>query len=75
MNVLSVIPACRKRGSSLVKSLDSRFRGNDGIIRILLFVFCILHTAFAASGASRAEIRNGQFYVDGEPFYVVGVGY
>src|SRR5258708_2390827 len=40
-----------------------------------LFAFCILHVARPASAASRSEIRNGQFYVDGEPFYVVAVGY
>jgi hypothetical protein len=27
------------------------------------------------SYAARSEIRNGQWYVDGEPFYVVAVGY
>src|SRR4029077_8016549 len=35
---------------------------------------CVLRFAFPLS-AARVEIREGRFYVDGEPFYVRGVGY
>jgi hypothetical protein len=41
---------------------------------LILSALCALHSAHAVA-AARSEIRNGQFYVDGEPFYVVGVGY
>ncbi|HVO32365.1 MAG TPA: glycoside hydrolase family 2 TIM barrel-domain containing protein, partial [Elusimicrobiota bacterium] len=37
---------------------------------------CACPMAFVASlYASRVDIRNGQFYVDNEPYYVRGVGY
>jgi hypothetical protein len=41
----------------------------------VLSALCVLRTAYNVHAAGRVEIRNGQFYVDGEPFYVVGVGY
>ncbi|MFA5975320.1 MAG: glycoside hydrolase family 2 TIM barrel-domain containing protein [Elusimicrobiota bacterium] len=39
---------------------------------------CILYLMFfatAVSAASRVEIRDKRFYVDGEPFYIRGIGY
>ena len=42
------------------------------ISTLLPFSFYLLPCALSAA---RVEIRNSQFYVDGEPFYVVGVGY
>jgi len=45
------------------------------LIKIFLIsAFCVLSSELATQ-AARVEIRNGQFYVDGNPFYVVGVGY
>ncbi len=40
---------------------------------LLLFLFA-LHSSLVL-GSSRVEIREGRFYVDGEPFFVRGVGY
>jgi hypothetical protein len=40
----------------------------------LLFLLLILNIAPTA-GASRVEIRRGQFFLNNEPFYVRGVGY
>src|SRR5437879_10619191 len=40
-----------------------------GVI-LLLAVGCQLSAA-----AARVEIRDGRFYVDGEPFWIRGVGY
>ncbi|OGR89604.1 MAG: hypothetical protein A2992_07610 [Elusimicrobia bacterium RIFCSPLOWO2_01_FULL_59_12] len=38
-------------------------------------IAAILLAMTSLAHAARSEIRNGEFYVDGEPFYVVGVGY
>src|SRR5580658_967380 len=40
------------------------------LLSALVFLFSAL-----PSGAARVEIREGQFFVDGEPFYVRAVGY
>jgi hypothetical protein len=41
-------------------------------IRLSLLLLLITSSAFATS---RVEIRDGRFYVDGQPFYIRGVGY
>ena len=50
-------------------------RANGKLNFSIIFAICILPFATSISESSRSEIRNGQFYVDGEPFYVVAVGY
>ncbi len=48
----------------------------DLLKRVLsCFTFLILNFALPARSASRVEIHEGQFYVDGEPFHVKAVGY
>jgi hypothetical protein len=42
---------------------------------IAFITFITLTTVTTFLQAARVEIRGGQFYVDGEPFYVVAVGY
>src|SRR5689334_22458267 len=43
-----------------------------GRMRVFPLLLLLLSTF---SLAARVEIREGRFYVDGEPFYVRGVGY
>src|SRR5690242_16750599 len=45
------------------------------IVTFILFFIPLITYHVPHLFAARSEIRNGQFYVDGEPFYVVGVGY
>jgi hypothetical protein len=41
----------------------------------LFFLFGLLTISASVDAAQRSEIRNGHFYVDGELFYVRGIGY
>ncbi len=43
--------------------------------QLFSFFFFLFSMSAPALGAARVEIRNGRFYVDGEPFFVRGVGY
>ena len=49
-----------------------REKVTEGRMRGFLFLFLLLPSLLHAS---RVEIRDGRFYVDGEPFYVRAVGY
>jgi murein DD-endopeptidase MepM/ murein hydrolase activator NlpD len=61
----------REGGGPVQDVLDSRFRGNDGVCRILFFVFCLLLSAFPLNAAAPKILLSSSSVLPGETLRVV----
>jgi len=43
--------------------------------RYLLFTICLIYVFSAAGQAQDVELKNNYFYIDGQKFFVKGIGY